>query len=889
MSELSFEAIFDLTSDFLCVMNLDGYFIRTNTSFRRHLGWTSDEFVDRSFVSMTHTDDLYATLSQFSVLSKHVASVFFDHRFRCVDGTYCALRWRITRESGSDTLLAAGYLVRHSKYRDTKSAVSKKQGELARIAHAASEDWRTLGQQTSRIGIWEFDLTTGGRWWSTEINEMFEFDSIVAESSIMAFQLRVHPDDWNDVVEAYNRSVSRKTAFEIKHRLLMPDGRIKHVHELGRTIYDDNGLPLRSIGTIEDITQQLQGEGELRLSEERLRQAVRVSNIGFFDHDHLTDVLFWSTRMREIYGGYLTAEITLPDTIKMIHPDETERLVQSIQKAHDPSGNGIWDEEYRILLADGSTRWVIARSQTFFAGTGSNRHPVRTIGALVDATERKQAEEALRVTDRALATSMTAFAIADETAQLTYVNQAFLNLWGYDSEAEVIDKLPQDMIEPESAQRMMDGIYSKREYRGELLIIRKDGTNCNVMASTNTIHDSNGKVVNMIGSFVDITESKKLQELFMQSQKMESIGRLAGGIAHDFNNLLMVINGYLELALIDLGPHESLRSDLSEVKKAADRASSLTQQLLAFSRKQIIKPQVLNPNDVIGSMTQMLERLLGEDIELQTILAADLGQVQFDLGQCEQCLLNLAINARDAMSEGGKLVIETENVQTDKACDECPPGEYVVLAISDNGSGMTEEDKSHLFEPFYTTKEVGAGTGLGLAMVFGAVTQNKGRISVESKSGYGTTFRVYLPRVYEASKLPDPVSANVTHRGTETIVIVEDENAVRELTARLLTNLGYKVLAFPIGGEAIDAVSSMTQTLDLLITDVIMPGINGTQMAEKMSALRPEIKVIITSGYTPNAFSHLGVLKNGVEFLPKPYSFEMLAELVRRVLDKPVG
>jgi CheY-like chemotaxis protein len=373
---------------------------------------------------------------------------------------------------------------------------------------------------------------------------------------------------------------------------------------------------------------------------------------------------------------------------------------------------------------------------------------------------------------------------------------------------------------------------------------------------------------------------------------MQSIGRLAGGVAHDFNNLLTVMKGYLELARQSLPSDGTLSADLLEVDRAVDSASALTLQLLAFSRKQVISPRVLDLNESVTRMHGMLHRLLGEDIELRLTAAPDLGLVRFDPNQSEQILINLAVNARDAMPDGGRLSLETANVTLDaayaRAHPDAEPGDYVMLAVSDTGTGMSAEIQSHLFEPFFTTKESGRGTGLGLAMVYGAVTQNGGRIEVYSEVGRGTTFRVYLPRVHDAT-LPHPATETRSlPRGTETIAVVEDEDAIRTLAVRVLRAQGYRVEAYRTGVLALHAIAAETEPVDLVVTDVIMPEMKGSELALRLRELRPGLRVIFASGYTEDVIAHHGVLDPDVDFLAKPYSTATLIRRVREALDRPV-
>ncbi|MBI5531115.1 MAG: PAS domain S-box protein [Deltaproteobacteria bacterium] len=409
--------------------------------------------------------------------------------------------------------------------------------------------------------------------------------------------------------------------------------------------------------------------------------------------------------------------------------------------------------------------------------------------------------------------------------------------------------------------------------------------------------DEQGRTVGILGAVKDTTERKrmeeervKLQEQLQQAMKMEAIGRLAGGLAHDFNNLLTGILGNVDLALLDLEASDPLAVTLREVNKSALSAATLTHQLLAFSRKQLIEPKVLNLNDLIGNLQKMLPRLIGEDVSLRFVPSQDLESVRLDPGQFEQVIVNLAVNARDAMPDGGALLIETANVDLDEPyCASHPgvaPGKYAMLSVRDNGCGMTKEVRDRLFEPFFTTKPKGKGTGLGLATIYGAVKQAEGFIEVDSEVGKGTTFRIYLPRLTEkAEKWSREGAYEGLPSGTETILLVEDESIVRDLAQRVLSRLGYTVLPAQNGGEAFMLAERRKDRIDLLLTDVVMPGMNGRELADRLSLLHPEMKILYTSGYTEDVIVHHGVIDQGLRFIGKPYTPRSLAQKLRKVLD----
>jgi len=481
----------------------------------------------------------------------------------------------------------------------------------------------------------------------------------------------------------------------------------------------------------------------------------------------------------------------------------------------------------------------------------------------------------------------------------TMVNKAGEELIGYTREeilqmriSDVVPRQYLDQIHARLKRKLAD--HSPTIY--EVEAIRKDGSRVPVEVSSRLIYE-NGVPVAVQGSARDITGRKRAEEALrasqlqlQQSQKLEAIGQLAGGVAHDFNNMLTAIIGYTDLSLRQANLENSIRRNLEETKKAAERAASLVRQLLAFSRKQILEPKVLDLNGVVKDMQKMLTRLIGENINLATRLEDELGRVTADPCQVEQIILNLVVNARDAMPRGGKVTIETSNVTLNEKTAlrhvAVKPGEYVMLAVSDTGNGMDHETQARIFEPFFTTKEIGKGTGLGLSTVYGIVKQSGGNIRVYSEEGLGTVFKVYLPRIDEASIATDK-SAQETNavRGTETILLVEDEETVRGLTRTFLLQAGYNVLEARGGEEAIQLCRAHPGLIDLLLTDVVMPEVSGKEVADRLLELRPTTRILFMSGYTDEAIVQHGVLDASVEFIQKPFTWVGLTQKIRLVLD----
>jgi len=484
----------------------------------------------------------------------------------------------------------------------------------------------------------------------------------------------------------------------------------------------------------------------------------------------------------------------------------------------------------------------------------------------------------------------------DRGGRIVVVNRRAEEMFGHSKEELLGARIELLLPEPKRAGhvRDRDGYFDQPRSRPmgigmDLAARRKDGSEFPVEVSLSYVETEEG--VFAIALVSDISQRKLLEEQLLHAQKMEAVGRLAGGVAHDFNNMLTVISGYNRMILDELSTMDPLRGYAEEILKAADRAGALTNQLLAFSRRQIMRPRVINVNAVMAQSQKMLQRLIGEDVELRVALREDAGNIRADPGHVAQAVVNLAVNARDAMPLGGRLTIETANVTLDENYVRThmgvKPGDFVMIAVSDTGHGMDAETRRRIFEPFFTTKEKGKGTGLGLATVYGMVKQTGGDIWVYSEPGQGSTFKLYFPRVSEpVSDQGEAAEGRAERAVGETVLVVEDEAAVRELTVRILQQLGYNVLSAGSAAEALEMSAAHEGEIALLVTDVVMPNMSGRQLADGLCLQRPETKVLFLSGYTENAVVHHGVLDEGVDFLQKPFSREGLAKKMREVLGK---
>jgi PAS domain S-box-containing protein len=521
-----------------------------------------------------------------------------------------------------------------------------------------------------------------------------------------------------------------------------------------------------------------------------------------------------------------------------------------------------------------------------------------------DITRDVQAEERARFQVGVLDAVPNAVLALDPDGRVVYWNRAAEHLVGWTA-GDLVGRRGRDVLLSEDERAQVDGIRAYCEgggiFRGEFPARRPDGTQVPILALASALRDAQGTLTGFVVVGVDLTDLRTTQDALRareaelrQFQKMEAIGRLAGGVAHDFNNLLTVIRGYMDLLLVRLTDNEAAREDALQVARAADRAAELTGQLLAFSRSRPIAGAMVDLNKIVDEFLPMLRRTLGEHIVVESQLAPDLGPVRADAGQIGQVLLNLALNARDAMPEGGTLTIATENTDLDASYPgthvPLPPGPYVRVSVGDTGVGMDEETRAHVFEPFFTTKGPGQGTGLGLSTAYGIVRQHDGAIWIYSEPGHGTTVRLYLPRVHGAFTAPaarapvEPASA-----GGETILLVEDEDAVRHVARRLLETRGYRVLEADGGEAALTHARDSGLRVDLLLTDVIMPGMNGREVAEAVRQIRPGLRVLFVSGHSGEVLNRLGGLGPGAHFLTKPFSSAELCDAVRRAIDGPAG
>ncbi|PSM30966.1 PAS domain-containing sensor histidine kinase, partial [Haliangium sp. UPWRP_2] len=649
--------------------------------------------------------------------------------------------------------------------------------------------------------------------------------------------------------------------------------------------------PLRLIGTVADITERKRVEAASRASHRMYESLVHTIDGIVWELDVPTFRFTYVSPQAERILGY-PAMAWLEDRdfwANHLHPEDRHWVMDfCIQTTAEMRDH---EFQYRILARDGRIVWL----HDVVTVVIEDGRPSKLRGIMVDITARKQVEEALRESERNFRTifeeASIGLAYVDSDFRLRKVNLALCQFLGYTFE-ELQSKTFVEITHPEDID--VDAEQAARGFRGEITsyqmekrYLRKSGEIVWGHLTVTMMHSADGKLVSAIGMVENITGRKSAEEQLRQAQKMEALGRLAGGVAHDFNNLLTAIKGYCELSMEQLAADHWLRGNLAEVLQAADRASTLTRQLLAFGRKQVRRPKLIDLSSTVDDMQRMLRRLIGENIKLTTSIESRLGTVHADPSQIEQVIVNLVVNARDAMPRGGRLTIELGNSQLDeeyaRSHPEVTPGRYVMLAVSDTGIGMSRAVQQRIFEPFFTTKEPGMGTGLGLPTVYGIVKQSDGHIWVYSEEGVGSTFKIYLPIISGAAPLtePPPPESQVAG-GHESILLVEDDDSVRNMVVRMLSESGYRVVAARDGVEAIQLCEDDSREFQLLITDVIMPKMGGRELAAALHSKRPLLKVLYISGYAHDGMVHRGALEPGVTLLEKPFS---KSDLLRHVRD----
>ncbi|MCA1443791.1 PAS domain S-box protein [Ensifer sp. IC4062] len=668
-----------------------------------------------------------------------------------------------------------------------------------------------------------------------------------------------------------------------RHQL--KDGRIVFA-EISSHPFDFEGRSARLIMAL-DVTKRLVAEQKSREGEELFRAVASVTADVIWDWNVSTDAIWWSDGLKTVFGhSPEESRRNLEFWKTHVHPDDRERVLRTTQTAMDRRQQ-TWKDDYRFLRSDGSTAHVEDSGYIIYDHQGN---PVRFVGGMTDISARKEAEDKLTQQAALLDLARDAIIVHDIDQRVLFWNKGAERIYGWTAEEAAGRSLRELLYGDDynsNLRAYVAAVVTTGEWSGEIAQRRRDGSCITVDARCSLMRDVDGSPRSILSINSDITARLAVEEQLRQAQKLEAIGQLTGGLAHDFNNLLTVILGNAEVLVDRLSDDENLRRLAEMSWAAAQRGAELVHRLLAFARRQALEPQVVDLNSLLNGLDALLRRTISQDIEIEFLQPADLWKALVDPAQLETAILNLCINARDAMPCGGRLTIETANISLDEHFADwnadAASGQYVVMTISDTGTGMEPHVLARAFEPFFTTKEAGKGSGLGLSMVFGFAKQSNGHVKIHSQPGEGTTIKMYLPRAAQADKeKTSSPSRSKLPRGSETILLVDDNELVRTYAATQLASLGYKLVPASNGQEALDTLRKITE-IDLLFTDVVMPGrLSGLHLAEEARIIRPNLPILFTSGYADNAQGDLGF---GIHFLRKPYRPSELAVKVRLMLD----
>jgi two-component system, cell cycle sensor histidine kinase and response regulator CckA len=850
----------------------------------RLFGYPCEQWLEPDFwAEHLHPDDRAAAVDYCVEATQANRNHTFEYRMITASGRTVWVRDIVTVvvEDGEATTLR-GVIVDVTERRQAEITLRDTLDRLRLATHAAN------------VGLWDWDLRDNRVVFSREWKSQLGYEEHEVRGEYSEWETRLHPDDLAPSLAALRAYMAGEVhEYSVEFRMRHKDGSWRWIHARGDVLRDDTGKQTHMLGCHIDVTERKRTEQELRENQQRLLEAERVAQLGYWERDYEQNQIRWSDEAYRIWGLEPGSPLDGNDLTQRIHVEDRARVLSTI--ASSVEYGTPHNIEYRAVRADGDVRVLHSQGDLLRDTAGQ---PVRFFGTVQDITDRRRAEQATvdshNLLNAVLEGTDDAVFMKDLEGRYLMVNSASARNLGRAAQ-EIIGCHDASLwgraeIAAAIAEQDRDVMSTGRSRTFEMDLSSQDGPPRTLLTRKSAFRDASGRVVGLIGISRDISEHKHLEEQFRQAQKMEAVGRLAGGVAHDFNNLLTVIHGFTQLVFDRLPSGDESRESLTEVIKAAERATNLTRQLLAFSRKQTLRPRTVDVNALVGDLLRLLRRLIGEDIEFSLTLHNAAAFTEVDPGQFEQAIINLAVNARDAMPGGGRLVIETgvADVVERLSNPDVRAGRYVQVTVRDSGVGMDDATQARIFEPFFTTKGPGHGTGLGLAMVYGFVRQSDGFIDVSSTPGVGTTFDIYLPVASQAgaaSYVGEREPASIP-TGTETILIVEDETAVRAFARAVLESSGYTVLVAPDGEQGLALAAAHAGPLDLLLTDIVMPKVGGRQLAETLRQTRPDLRLLFMSGYTDQPIPAGNGGANGA-FLQKPFVALELVRKVRRVLDAP--
>lgn len=890
-------SIIEFSDDAIIGKTLEGIITSWNKGAEKIYGYTEAEIIGRSIsilIPENHPDELPEILKK---IGQGERVDHFETKRLNKQGEFLDISLTVSPvKNAAGEIVGASAIARNitEQKRAGKLLLESNQNFQALVRASSQYIW-TVGSDNQGYDRdnWWFDLT------GQKLDELDEWGWLES----------IHPDDRENLRTEWSYSLENKSIFYVEYRIKNKSGVYQNFAVRGVPVYNDDGSFRQWFGTLTDITEKKNAEENLRESQrhfrelsERLRLFVEFAPAAVAMFDREMNYIAVSRRWIQDFG-------LENDIIGKNHYEIFPEISESWKEIHKRSlaGSVEKNDKDKFVRQDGSVTWLKWEVRPWSDSLGQ-------IGGIIifseDITERIVIEENLRFEkerfDKIASVAPSLISSlnisADGKVTFPYTSPAVEDIYGFTSE-QIREDGQQifDLVHPDDIERINESISKSMQemssWHETFRYIHPVKGEVWIEGYASPIKEDDGGIT-WHGIIIDATDRKNaekdlanIEAQLRQSQKLESIGQLAGGIAHDFNNILTVINGYSALAMIQLEKKDPLQKRLEEINNAGSRAAALTQQLLAFSRKQILQPKIINVNSIIQNFEKMLRRLIGEHIEFNTVLDPNIGNIKADPGQIEQVIMNLVVNSRDAMPNGGTLTIETQNIYLDEKFTSrhisTDPGSYLMIAVSDSGIGMDKETLDKIFDPFFTTKKLGEGTGLGLATVYGIVKQSGGNIWVYSEPERGTTFKVYFPmeEIFELSP-NNTGSAEKALEGNETIILTEDEEMVRKLTREVLESYGYRVLEAENPEQAIAICEAFSEKIDLLITDVVMPKMNGAELSKKLQQDRPQLKVLYISGYTDNTIVHHGVLDEGINFIQKPFSPKKLAQKIREIFEE---
>ena len=887
-SEERYRLLFDTVSDGIMLFDAETReFLDVNATALAMYGYTKDEFLKLSHGEITaQPEDSDRSIRE---TAKNGADKIPLRLHRKKDGTVFPVEI-----SGSSFTLGV---------RDVLCGVVRDITERKRAEDALRDSGRSIeeSQQLAHIGSWSWAVETDTVRWSEELYRITQRDPQLPPPTYAEHSALYTAESWEKLSRSVERAVNEGISYELELDMVRPDGQVRSTSTLGEAVKDKSGRTVRLHGTVQDITERKRAEEAVRHERDRAEAYLDLAGVMFVALNARGEIILLNRKACEVLGCEADQALGKRWFDAFLPKEQREEIRTVFARLMAGDLEPVKRLENAVVTTDGRKRVIAWHNSLLRNDQGAI---VGTLSSGEDITERRRTEEALRESEerhRLLFESSrdAIMTLAPPSWRFTSGNAAAIEILGAQDEADFVSRAPWEYSPPSQP----DGLPSQGKAKEMIETAMQEGSHffgwrhkrldgqefpATVLL---TRFELAGQAL-LQATVRDVSSERQLEEQLAQAQKMESVGKLAGGVAHDFNNILQAILGYADIALMEPTADRFPYEELVQIRDASERAAALVRQLMAFSRKQLLQMKVIDLGEVVGGIQKMLRRTIREDIELEIRVASATGKVNADVGQVEQILMNLAVNAQDAMPDGGTLAIETAEVFLDEAYASAHtgmnPGPHAMVSVTDTGEGMDEETLDRIFEPFFTTKEVGKGTGLGLSTVYGIVKQHGGSVWAYSKVGKGTTFKIYFPRAEAKGQDSAAEEARATDgipRGSETVLVAEDDQTVRALTCAILTRKGYDVIEAADPEEAMRLVKGREGAVDLLLTDIVMPGMNGRELYERLRSVLPDLKVLYMSGYTDNAIGHHGFVDRDVDFIQKPVTAAGLAAKVRDVLD----